>query len=121
VERVGSILERTGSGVRFAKTTAKRGMHGAISHTTRPGRALIAGARTDSPTRSNGCALLLRHGTVSAKLHQLPVLKGAAVLKASHSQLGDRFIFCEALPHLIFTENESQQGGSTSKRINLPM
>ena len=41
------------------------------------------------------------------QLRHLRPLGQRSVLQASHSELGDRFILCEALPSLVFTENET--------------
>ena len=45
--------------------------------------------------------------SIKPQLRQVESVAGRSVLRASHCQLGDRVIFCEALPPLIFTENET--------------
>ena len=40
-------------------------------------------------------------------LEQVGASKGASVAKASHLELGDRFLYCEGAAPLLFTENES--------------
>lgn len=50
------------------------------------------------------------------QLRQVESIAGNSALRASHSQLGDRLIFYEALPPVIFTENET----NTERICNKP-
>ncbi len=40
-------------------------------------------------------------------LRQAEAAAGACAVLASHADLGDYFLYCEATPHLLFTENET--------------
>jgi hypothetical protein len=40
-------------------------------------------------------------------LREAEMVGGASVIAASHPELGDRFLYCEGAPSLLFTENET--------------
>jgi hypothetical protein len=40
-------------------------------------------------------------------LHQIDGIAGTSTILASHPDLGDRYLLCEATPNLLFTENET--------------
>jgi hypothetical protein len=40
-------------------------------------------------------------------LKQIPGVKGACIVGASHIQLGERYLYCEGDPALLFTDNET--------------
>ena len=46
-------------------------------------------------------------GAARPLLKQVDAVPGARVVAASHSDLGDRFLYCEGSPSLLFTENET--------------
>ncbi len=46
-------------------------------------------------------------GTPKPSLKQLPGLKGAQVVAAYHTDLGERYLYCEGDVPLLFTENET--------------
>jgi hypothetical protein len=46
-------------------------------------------------------------GAMRPELRQGPAMKGARVVEASQPQLGERFLYCEGDPELLFTENET--------------
>jgi len=45
--------------------------------------------------------------TARPELRQGPAVKGARVVQASHPRLGERFLYCDGEPELLFTENET--------------
>ncbi len=46
-------------------------------------------------------------GAPRPALQQKPGIKDASVIEAKHPQLGERFLYCEDQPELLFTENET--------------
>ncbi len=46
-------------------------------------------------------------GEPKPDLREVDVAEGSAVLAASHEELGERFLYCEGQPPLLFTENET--------------
>jgi len=50
------------------------------------------------------------------QLRRAVASNGSGVIAASNSQLGDRFLFCEGEPTLLFTENET----NTQRLVNVP-
>ena len=46
-------------------------------------------------------------GATRPSLKQVSGLKGAGIIAASDKALGDRFLYCEGGPQLLFTENET--------------
>jgi hypothetical protein len=46
-------------------------------------------------------------GTAKPSLQQADGVKGASVVATSHPTSGERFLYCEGVPSLLFTENET--------------
>src|SRR5271167_1882793 len=46
-------------------------------------------------------------GTPKPSLKQISSQKGAQAVAASHADLGERYLYCEGDPELLFTENET--------------
>ena len=46
-------------------------------------------------------------GTQKPSLKQIPGKSGFSVVAASHPELGERYLYCEGVPPLLFTENET--------------
>jgi hypothetical protein len=46
-------------------------------------------------------------GTPKPSLKQLGGKNGVRAIAAAHAQLGERYLYCEGDPHLLFTENET--------------
>ena len=46
-------------------------------------------------------------GAPRPMLKQVDGMAGASVVAASHAELGERFLYCEGEPRLLFTENET--------------
>ncbi len=42
-----------------------------------------------------------------AQLQQLASIPACSIVKATHPDLGERYLYCEGGPHLLFTENET--------------
>jgi hypothetical protein len=48
-----------------------------------------------------------RNDAAKPVLRELDAVADAAVISATHHDLGDRLLYCEGVPRLLFTENES--------------
>jgi hypothetical protein len=48
-------------------------------------------------------------GEPKPRLQAAPAGKSCSVIAASHAQLGDRFLYCDGRPELLFTENETNE------------